>query len=53
MDVVRPPVRLPVTPAARLGLLESIAVAASRRCLAELGIDWETILARRGQVLPG
>lgn len=52
LDVVRPPVRLPVSSPARLALLESIAVAASRRCLADLGLDWETVIARRAQVLP-
>jgi hypothetical protein len=52
LELLRPPVRLECQPAARLALLQAIALAGTRVSLAALGIAWDELLARRRQLVP-
>jgi hypothetical protein len=52
LELIREPTRHECQPAARLALLQSIALAGTRLSLAGLGIAWDELLARRREVVP-
>jgi len=52
LELLRPPARFECSPAARLALLQAVAIAGTRVVLADLAIAWDELLARRRHLVP-
>lgn len=52
LELIRRPERCEATAGARLALLQAIALAGTRTCFAEVGLDWEELTKLRGQIVP-